>query len=180
MKNMTKTGSGQTPGKLKQKGHFTQDLSQDTDLAAEMPATVSELATRMEFYGAQAVDAATTGGRPVQVTMAPWAALWDPAKETQPEGLNSSYFCADCPAGVAPSFSGGAAWNPWCETGPGSVCPPAPPGPSPSHGNCSASDFCANHPICNCHCFCTVCHGACGDGCYDECTGGGGCKDACL
>jgi hypothetical protein len=160
--------------------NITADVSQDNDLAASMPATVAELARRIEDYGAQAVEAATTGGRPVQVTMPPWAALWDPAKQAQPDGANSSYFCADCPAGVAPTFAGGAAWSPWCTTAAGSVCPPAPPGPPPSHGNCSSSDFCANHPICNCHCFCAVCHGVCGDGCYDKCTGGGGCKNACL
>ena len=160
--------------------NITADVSQDNDLAASMPATVAELARRIEDYGAQAVEAATTGGRPVQVTMPPWAALWDPAKQAQPDGANSSYFCADCPAGVAPTFAGGAAWSPWCTTAAGSVCPPAPPGPPPSHGTCSSGEFCANHPICNCHCFCAVCHGVCGDGCYDKCTGGGGCKNACL
>ena len=171
--------------------NVSADPSQANDLAEQRPATVKQLAGRLAGYGAQAVAAALGGGRPVQVTKKPWAALWDPAKEKQPNGwANSTYFCADCPDGVAPSFpiapgssKSRQVWSPWCTTGPGEVCPPSPPGPSPAGwGNCSDSDFCANHPICDCHCFCTVCHGKCGDGCYHKCLGQpvSGCKSGCI
>jgi len=32
---------------------------------------------------------------------------------------------------------------------------------------------------CNCRCFCDVCDGKCGGGCYDKCAGTGGCKSGC-
>ena len=166
--------------------NVTADLSQEHDLAASLPAVVQELGQRMLMYGAQAV-AAALDGRPPQVTRAPWAALWDPAKQPQPPTTpNSSYFCADCSAGVAPSFptpGGGRdrqVWSPFCHTTAGAVCPPSPPGPAPARGNCSDPAFCANHPSCDCHCFCQVCHGVCGDGCYDKCKGGSGCSSGCL
>eukprot|EP01052_Picozoa_sp_SAG31_P025231 SAG31_NODE_2200_length_6208_cov_2.781306_3_plen_534_part_00 len=163
--------------------NVTSDLSQDHDLAASLPDIVEQLAARLEQYGAQAVSVAIDGGRPPQVTRAPWAALWDPAKDPR-GGNHSSYFCAECPAGVAPTFPASTegsrqVWSPFCMTAPGQVCPPSSPGPT-AHGNCSDSDFCANHPTCDCHCFCQVCHGICGNGCYDKCKGGGGCTSGCL
>jgi arylsulfatase B/arylsulfatase I/J len=163
--------------------NVTADKSQRHDLAASLPAVVAELGVRLAQYGQQAVRAALSDHHPPQVTAKPWAALWDPGKDPAGGG-NSSYFCAGCPAGVAPSFpaSGGGSrkvWSPWCHTAPGDACPPSPPGPPVRRANCSASDFCANHPTCDCHCYCTVCHGLCGNGCYDKCHGGGGCTAEC-
>eukprot|EP01044_Picomonas_judraskeda_P001682 COSAG03_NODE_106_length_12644_cov_262.577840_7_plen_287_part_00 len=54
------------------------------------------------------------------------------------------------------------------------IKPPAPVRP----GNCSTT--CASKPGCDCHCFCQVCHGKCGDGCYDKCLRGSGCSAHCL
>ena len=37
----------------------------------------------------------------------------------------------------------------------------------------------ATRPACDCHCYCAVCDGECGNGCYDKCHGGGGCTRGC-
>ena len=55
--------------------------------------------------------------------------------------------------------------------------PIGPPSPGPPV-NCSAT--CISKPNCDCHCFCQVCHGRCGDGCYDKCLDGSGCSAHCL
>jgi hypothetical protein len=113
---------------------------------------VAELGVRLAQYGQQAVRAALWDHHPPQVTAKPWAALWDHGKD---------------PAGGSRKVK-----SPWCHTAPGYVCPPNPPGPPARHANCNASGFFANHPTCDCHCYCTVCHGLCGNGCYDKCHGG--------
>eukprot|EP01051_Picozoa_sp_SAG22_P006030 SAG22_NODE_380_length_11402_cov_8.514154_7_plen_289_part_00 len=68
--------------------NVTRDPGQSHDLSASLPATVAALKARAEDYGNQAVSVALSpnpliAGRPPQVTKPPWAALWDPAKQTQ-------------------------------------------------------------------------------------------------
>eukprot|EP01047_Picozoa_sp_COSAG01_P054550 COSAG01_NODE_5974_length_3920_cov_2.667800_7_plen_399_part_00 len=90
----------------------------------------------------------------------------------------------------APAFS--AVRTPWSGSGPGGrlvtivavngvpcggVSPP-PPAPTPAGANCTAHCQ-ASMPRCSCHCFCVTCSAQCGNGCYDKCNGGGGCKSGC-
>ena len=61
----------------------------------------------------------------------------------------------------------------------GVPCGLSPPSPTPTpagscHARCEAS-----YASCDCDCFCSTCQAKCGDGCYDKCHGGGGCKTSC-